>query len=130
MSVQRPFTREQRTTIVNGMLAFVLMLVVLQLWLLTATMNAYLGGDESVIWPAAVASLACLLLNAGLLRYLYRHRPHAPMSGARRDDAPGLFRPGDGDRHRLDRLPPARAAVRSRSRCSGPTSSSSSSSGR
>lgn len=72
MSVHRPFTRDQRTTIVYGMLAFVLMLVVLQLWLLTSTMNAYLGGDESVIWPAAFASLACLGLNAGLLRYLYR----------------------------------------------------------
>ena len=71
MSVKRPFTRAQRATIVNGMLAFVLMLVVLQLWLLTATMNAYLGGDDSVIWPAAAASILCLLLNAGLLRYLY-----------------------------------------------------------
>jgi hypothetical protein len=72
MSVTRPFTRAQRATIVNGMLAFVMMLVVLQLWLLTATMNAYLGGDQSIIWPAAAASLVCLLLNAGLLRYLYR----------------------------------------------------------
>jgi hypothetical protein len=72
MSVKRPFTRAQRATIVNGMLAFVLMLIVLQLWLLTATMNAYLGGDQSVIWPAAVASLLCLLLNIGLLRYLYQ----------------------------------------------------------
>ena len=71
MSVYRPFTRAQRATIVNGMLAFVVMLVVLQLWLLTATMNAYLGGDDSVIWPAAAASVVCLLLNAGLLRYLY-----------------------------------------------------------
>jgi hypothetical protein len=71
MSVHRPFTRAQRATIVSGMLAFVVMLVVLQLWLLTATMNAYLGGDASVIWPAAISSLACLLLNAGLLRYLY-----------------------------------------------------------
>jgi hypothetical protein len=44
---------------------------VLQLWLLTATMNAYLGGDESVVWPAAGASLLCLALNAGLLRHLY-----------------------------------------------------------
>jgi hypothetical protein len=70
--VRRPFTRQQRTTIINGMLAFVLMLVVLQLWLLTATMNAYLGGDDAVVWPAAAASLGCLLLNAGLLRYLYR----------------------------------------------------------
>jgi len=71
MNVRRPFSRQQRTTIINGMLAFVLMLMMLQLWLLTATMNAYLGGDESVIWPAASASGACLLLNAGLLRYLY-----------------------------------------------------------
>jgi uncharacterized protein DUF6755 len=71
MAALRPFTRLQRTTIIHGMLTFVLMLVLLQLWLLTATMNAYLGGDASVIWPAAGASVACLLLNAGLLRYLY-----------------------------------------------------------
>ena len=71
MAVKRPFTRDQRTTVIYGMLAFVLMLVVLQLWLLTATMNAYLGGDESIILPAAGASLVCLLLNGGLLRYLY-----------------------------------------------------------
>lgn len=70
MAIRRPFSRQQRTTIVNGMLAFVLMLVLLQLWLLTATMNAYLGGDTAVIWPAAGASVACFLLNAGLLRYL------------------------------------------------------------
>ena len=67
----RPLTRDQRTTVVYGILCFVLVLVILQLWLLTATMNAYLGGDESVIWPAAVASVVCLLLNLGLLRYLY-----------------------------------------------------------
>jgi hypothetical protein len=71
MAVKRPFTRDQRATVVYGMLAFVLMLVVLQLWLLTATMNAYLGGDESVVLPAAGASLLCLVLNGGLLRYLY-----------------------------------------------------------
>ena len=67
MPVTRPFSRDQRATIVYGMLAFVLMLVILQLWLLTATMNAYLGGDETVIWPAAAASLLCLLLNVGSL---------------------------------------------------------------
>ena len=71
MADRRPFTRLQRTTVINGMLAFVLMLVLLQLWLLTATMNAYLGGDEQVIWPAAGVSVVCLLLNAGLLGYLY-----------------------------------------------------------
>ena len=72
MAPNRPFSRDQRATIVYGMLAFVLMLVILQLWLLTATMNAYLGGDESVIWPAAAASAVCLFLNVGLWRYLLR----------------------------------------------------------
>ncbi len=70
--LRRPFSREQRTTVVYGMLSFVLILVILQLWLLTATMNAYLGGDHSVIWPAAGASVGCLLLNLGLLAYLRR----------------------------------------------------------
>jgi uncharacterized integral membrane protein len=72
MSIKRPFTREQRTTIIYGMLCFILILVILQLWLLTATMNAYLGGDTAIIWPAAGASLFCLALNGGLLRYLYQ----------------------------------------------------------
>ena len=70
MAMRRLFSRQQRMTIVHGMLTFVVILVMLQLWLLTATMNAYLGGDHAVIWPAAAASLGCLLLNAGLLRYL------------------------------------------------------------
>jgi hypothetical protein len=69
---QRQLTRAQRTTVVSGVLCFVLMLVVLQLWLLTATMNAYLGGDDAVVWPALVASAACLALNLGLLRTLLR----------------------------------------------------------
>ena len=69
--IRRPFTRDQRATIVNGMLAFVVVIVILQLWLLTATMHAYLGGESSLVWPAAGASVVCLALNAGLLRYLY-----------------------------------------------------------
>ena len=65
-------SRRQKDTIFTGMFWLVALLVVLQLWLLTATMNAFLGGDHSVVWPAAGASLACLLLNVGLLRYLRR----------------------------------------------------------
>jgi hypothetical protein len=68
----RPLSQEERATIVYGILCIVLVLVILQLWLLTATMNAFLGGDHTVVWPAAGASLVCLGLNLGLLRYLYR----------------------------------------------------------
>jgi hypothetical protein len=70
MPAKRPRTRAQRTTIVYGIMCFVLILVVVQLWLLTATMNAYLGGDGTVVLPALAASAACFLLAAGLLRYL------------------------------------------------------------
>lgn len=62
--------RRQRLSIVYGILSVVLILVVMQLWLLTATMNVFLGGNDAIVWPAAGASIACLGLNAGLLRYL------------------------------------------------------------
>ena len=72
MHRDRPISRSERLTIIYGILCIVLVLVILQLWLLTATMNAWLGGDERIVWPAAFASLACLGLNLGLLWYLYR----------------------------------------------------------
>ena len=68
----RTFTREQRMPIVQGILAFVLILVVLQLWLLTATMEAFLGGSDFIVWPAAAASLALFGLNFGLLHFYLR----------------------------------------------------------
>jgi hypothetical protein len=66
-----PMTRSQKTTILQGIFGIVSLLVVLQLWLLTATMNAWLGGDSSVVWPAALSSLGCLLVNLWLLRRIY-----------------------------------------------------------
>jgi hypothetical protein len=63
-------TRRQKDTILAGVFGVVALLVILQLWLLTATMNAFLGGDRSVVWTAAAASVACLLVNVWLLRRL------------------------------------------------------------
>jgi hypothetical protein len=65
------FSRAQRTTIAAGILLVVVTIVLLQLWLFTATMNAFLGGDTTILLPAAVASLIALGLNLGLLYYLY-----------------------------------------------------------
>jgi Family of unknown function (DUF6755) len=70
--MNRKFSRQQKLTIIYGILCIVALIVVLQLWLLTATMNAYLAGEETVIVPAAIASIVCLGLNAGLLWYLYQ----------------------------------------------------------
>ncbi len=66
----RSQTRRQRLVIVYGIMCIVLLLVVMQLWLLTATMNYWLGGDVAFVWPAALASTVFLGLNLGLMRYL------------------------------------------------------------
>jgi hypothetical protein len=69
-------THSQKASIFSGINLIVILMVVLQLWLLTATMNAWLGGDSSIVWPAAVASLGCFLVNLGLLRRVfYLQRP-------------------------------------------------------
>lgn len=74
--MKQPFTREQKTTIIHGVLCLELLLVILQLWLLVATMNAWLGGDGGVILPAALASLGCFGFIGGLMRYVYRMERH------------------------------------------------------
>lgn len=61
-------THAQLATIFSGINLLVTLLVVLQLWLLTATMNAWMGGDDSVVGPSALASLGCFLVNVWLLR--------------------------------------------------------------
>lgn len=72
MSGQTRFVRSQRKMIVSGVLSIVLILLVLQIWLFTATMSGFLEGDDGILMPAALVSLTCLLLCVGLLRYLYR----------------------------------------------------------
>lgn len=57
------------STILSGILAIILVLVILQLWLLMASMNAYLANDFTFVWPAAGASFLCFLLILGLLLF-------------------------------------------------------------
>lgn len=69
--MKRRFTRRQRMTILNGIMTFVIVIIVLQIWLFTATVNTYLGGHTGILFPALLVSAACLALIAGLLWYLY-----------------------------------------------------------
>jgi uncharacterized membrane-anchored protein len=62
--------RNQRGTIIAGIAAFVMIIVVMQLWLFTVTMEAFLGGESGIALPAALASLASFLLNLGLFFYV------------------------------------------------------------
>lgn len=63
-------TSAQKNTIVTSIGMLVCLLAILQLWLLTATMNAWMGGDSSIVWPAALASLGCFAVNLLLLQRL------------------------------------------------------------
>jgi hypothetical protein len=57
-------------TILLAILCIMLIITILQLWLFTATMEAFLEGDKSITVPALFASIVCLALNLGLVRYL------------------------------------------------------------
>jgi len=64
--------RTQGTTLFAAILVLVASAVVLQLWLLTVSMEALLGGEYKTLAPAAAGSTLLLAVNAGLLRYVFR----------------------------------------------------------
>ena len=65
-------TRSQGTTLFRAILILVATTVVVQLWLLTFSMEALLRGQFKTLAPAAIASTVLLLINGGLLRYVFR----------------------------------------------------------
>jgi alkylhydroperoxidase/carboxymuconolactone decarboxylase family protein YurZ len=64
--------REQGTTLFTAILWLIGTVVIIQLWLAAAALDALLGGETSVLVPAAVASLALFLLNGSLLLFVLR----------------------------------------------------------
>lgn len=64
--------RRQGTTLFAAILALAASAVVLQLWLLTVSMEALLSGEYKTLIPAAAGSTVLLAVNAGLLRYVFR----------------------------------------------------------
>jgi len=60
-------TRQQGTILFTGILFLVATTVVIQLWLLTVSMEALLSGAMRTLLPAAAASSVLLFVNAGLL---------------------------------------------------------------
>ena len=68
--------------------------VVLQLWLLGASLEGVLGGSRGVALPAALASLFLFIVNLGLLTYVFRIDRHT-RSARPGADAPELRAPRD-----------------------------------
>lgn len=63
-------TRQQGLPLFTGICFLIGTLVVIQLWLLAAALEAALSAEASVLLPVTLASLALFLVNAGLLWYV------------------------------------------------------------
>jgi uncharacterized protein DUF6755 len=63
-------TRQQGSTLFSAVLALIAILVVIQLWLVAAAVDALMARQTTVLVPTAVASTILLLLSVGLLWYV------------------------------------------------------------
>ena len=67
------FSRHGRgLTAINGALALIAILLMVQIWLLSATLDAYLSGHREVALPGAIMSGIIFAACTGL--YLFVHR--------------------------------------------------------
>lgn len=67
-----PAERDRRLTAINGVMALIVVLLILQVWLLAATLDAFLAGHHDAAVPAAIVSGLLFLGCAGLYRFARR----------------------------------------------------------
>jgi hypothetical protein len=58
--------RKKRRVAVDAVMILVIILLMTQMWLLTATLESYLAGHHDVVLPGMLASAALFLVCAGL----------------------------------------------------------------
>jgi hypothetical protein len=61
-------TLRQGLSLFSAICVLIGTVVVIQLWLLAAGLDALLSGDRQVLLPSAAASFALFVVDAGLLR--------------------------------------------------------------
>lgn len=61
--------RRQGITLFTALSVLIATLVIIQLWLVAASLDALLSDEVKVLVPAAAASLALFLINGGLVLY-------------------------------------------------------------
>jgi len=62
---------DQRATAMQLLLSVVLIVLLIQLWLVTAALEDTMAGADVLQLPTFIASGACFFANLGLLKYLY-----------------------------------------------------------
>ena len=63
-------TRQQGSTLFSAVLVLIALLVVIQLWLVAAALDALLARQFAVLVPTAIASGVLFVLSGGLLWYV------------------------------------------------------------
>ena len=73
----------QQAAVFAVQLLFNLVLIILQIWLFTATLENMLAGKPFMAVPAAIASLVCASINVWMLVGLYKsdERPEITKGG-------------------------------------------------
>ena len=72
MDPQRDPTPKRGLTAIDGALALIALMLIVQMWLLTATLESYLAGHHEVVLPAAIISGVMFLVSAGLYLFVRR----------------------------------------------------------
>ena len=69
-----PSTQQQNRglTAIDGAMALIVLLLIVQVWLLSATLDAFLAGHRDAAIPGAVVSGMLFLICFGLYRFVVR----------------------------------------------------------
>ena len=65
-------TRRGGSTAIDGAIALIAILLIIQMWLLTATLESHLAGHSEPILPAAIISAILFGACAGLFLFIRR----------------------------------------------------------
>ncbi|MEO6325484.1 MAG: DUF6755 family protein [Thermoanaerobaculia bacterium] len=72
MKARRLAAERRGLTAIDGVIALIVLLLVVQMWLLTATLETVLAGHAEAALPAAIVSGVLLLSAAGLALFVRR----------------------------------------------------------
>jgi hypothetical protein len=91
-------SRRRRRVAIDAAMAMVILVLMVQMWLLTATLEAYLAGHRGVAVPALLSSAALFGVCGFLYRLVLRvDRMQDPVAGGPAAGAPGPWHIGGAD---------------------------------
>lgn len=75
--------RNRRLTALDGAMALIILLLVVQVWLLSATLDAFLAGHRDVALPGAIVSGILFLICFALCQFVVRLERHGSSQDSR-----------------------------------------------